>query len=95
LNTLSLEDILKFKIESFINRKEIRDCFDIEFLCKSGVKLNIDKKLAQSLLKTIEKLNMKDYKVKLGAIIEKNAREYYIKKNFEFLKNILNRIIFS
>jgi len=38
---------------------------------------------------------MKDYKVKLGAIIEKNAREYYIKKNFEFLKNILNRIIFS
>jgi len=95
LNTLSLEDMLKFKIEGFINRKEIRDCFDIEFLCKSGVKLNIDKKLAQSLLKTIEKLNMKDYKVKLGAIVEKNAREYYIKKNFEFLKNILNRIIFS
>ncbi len=95
LNTLSLEDTLKFKIESFIDRKEIRDCFDIEFLCKSGVELKVDKKLAQSLLKTINQLSTRDYKVKLGAIIEKRERDYYIKKNFEFLKNVLNRIIFS
>ena len=95
LNTLSLEDTLKFKIECFIKRKEIRDCFDIEFLCKSGVKLKIDKKMAQSLLKAIEQLKINDYKIKLGAIIEKNEREYYIKKNFEFLKNVLNRIILS
>jgi len=40
-------------------------------------------------------LSTKDYKVKLGAIIEKRERDYYIKKNFEFLKNVLNRIIFS
>ncbi|HOK55983.1 MAG TPA: nucleotidyl transferase AbiEii/AbiGii toxin family protein [bacterium] len=36
VNTLYLKDTLRFKIESFLDRGEIRDCFDIEFLGKKG-----------------------------------------------------------
>lgn len=95
VNSLSLEEMINFKIESFLSRGEIRDCFDIEFLLKKGFELKIDKEKSEKLLKKIEELTPKDYKVKLASIIEKNFREYYIRKNFEFLKGELKKIILS
>ncbi len=31
----------EFEIEAFLNRGEIRDCFDIEFLLRRGVELPV------------------------------------------------------
>ncbi|MCX7914169.1 MAG: nucleotidyl transferase AbiEii/AbiGii toxin family protein, partial [Thermodesulfovibrionales bacterium] len=39
VRTLSLEEVMKSKIETFLSRKEIRDVFDIEFLLKGVLKL--------------------------------------------------------
>ncbi|MCM8802494.1 MAG: nucleotidyl transferase AbiEii/AbiGii toxin family protein [Candidatus Omnitrophica bacterium] len=95
VNSLSLNDMLKFKIESFLKRGEIRDCFDIEFLLRKGVELKIEKTKGKKFLKKIENLSLNDYKVKLGSIVEKDVRQYYIKRNFEFLKSEFKRLIFN
>ena len=39
VRTLSLQEIMSSKIETFLNRREIRDVFDIEFLLKKGIEL--------------------------------------------------------
>lgn len=39
VRSLSLEDVMRSKIEAFLDRKEIRDVFDIEFLVKRGLRL--------------------------------------------------------
>lgn len=93
VNTPSLENIMKIKIESFLNRGEIRNCFDIEFLVKKGISLNIKKNVAKKVLKKIKNFKSVDYKIKLGPIIDIKERDYYVKKNFEFLTGELNKII--
>jgi len=92
VNSIDLNDMMKFKIESFLSRKEIRDCFDIEFLFKIGIPINLNVKQAKLLLKEIEKLKENDYKIKLGSIIEREVRNYYLKKNFYILKMELMKI---
>jgi len=93
VNSITLEDMLNLKVESFLDRKEIRDCFDIEFLLKRGLPLTIEKEQAIEMTKIIRSFKENDYKVKLGSILEKKERDYYIRKNFEFLKMELKRII--
>ncbi|MCX7770711.1 MAG: nucleotidyl transferase AbiEii/AbiGii toxin family protein [Proteobacteria bacterium] len=85
VRTLSLEEVMKSKIEAFLSRKEIRDIFDIEFLIKRGVKLNAKKDDLLQLLEGIETLSKSDYSVKLGSILDVEWRKYYIKENFKIL----------
>jgi predicted nucleotidyltransferase component of viral defense system len=85
VRTLSLEEVMKFKIEAFLNRKEIRDVFDIEFLLRKGIQLKTTKEELEKILEGIRALDKKDYLVKLGSILEPNERKYYIKENFKFL----------
>lgn len=89
VNSIKLQDMMEFKIKSFLEREEIRDCFDIEFLLRRGIPLKINKKSAEKLIEKIEGLTKIDYKVKLGAILEKKDRDYYLNKNFEFLKSVI------
>lgn len=68
-------------------RGEIRDCFDIEFLLRKGISLSELK--AEQLNKLKERLsgfNEKDFKVKLGSILESDIRRYYIKNRFTYLQ---------
>lgn len=86
LKVVSLEDMMKAKIDAFLGRYEIRDIFDIEFLLKKGVILNAPKEQLKSLLSGIDKLNKKDYSIKLGSILDIDQRKYYINENFKILK---------
>lgn len=94
LNALTLDEMMKAKIDAFLNRAEIRDVYDIEFLLKKGVKLNADGKTAEKILRTIDKLTKNDYKVKLGSILEDEKRKYYNKSNFRILKSYLENLSF-
>jgi hypothetical protein len=42
LKSFTLEQMMKNKIEAFLERKEIRDVFDIEFLSRRGVNLSVE-----------------------------------------------------
>ncbi len=89
LNTVPLDDMMKAKVNAFIERKEIRDAFDIEFLLKRGMILNADQKKKELILETINSLSKSDYKVKLGSILEHDIRNYYVSENFKILKSCL------
>jgi predicted nucleotidyltransferase component of viral defense system len=90
LTALSLKDMMLNKIECFMTRKEIRDVFDIEFLVKKGIALPDEPSTLSESLKLIEGFTKKDYTVKLGSILERDQRKYYIAENFKILKAAIN-----
>jgi predicted nucleotidyltransferase component of viral defense system len=93
LKTASLPDMMKAKIRAFLNRNEVRDVYDIEFLFKKGIFLDADRKTLSSLLAGIGKLTRKDYSVKLGSLLESEQRKYYTAKNFRILKMHLTELL--
>lgn len=93
LKTVSLEDMMNFKIDAFLDRGEIRDCFDIEFLLMKGMKLNTQKEILIKLLQKIDSFKKNDYKIKLGSILEEKKRKYYVENNFKILKMKVREII--
>lgn len=90
LRTHTLEQTMKNKINALIDRNEIRDAFDLEFLIRKGIDLseiNTDTKI--QLIGKIESFTDNDFKVKLGSIITAEKRDYYIQNRFGFLKEKL------
>lgn len=91
LKVHTLEQTMKNKINALIERGEIRDGFDIEFLLRKSIsipELNNEQKL--KLTQRIEGFKEKDFKVKLGSILESDIRNYYIENRFAFLKEKLS-----
>ena len=90
LNALTLDQMMKNKIEAFLNRGEIRDCFDIEFMLRRGVEIPyMDEKQSIAFRKKLTLLKDRDFKVKLGSILENDTRDYYIANRFRFLQEKL------
>lgn len=86
LKIISLEEMMKAKIAAFLERKEIRDVFDMEFLLKKGVGLDTSPQAMKKLLEQIDSFTKKDYTVKLGSLLEQEQRKYYVDENFKILK---------
>lgn len=90
LKTHTLDQTINNKIEAFLDRGEIRDCFDIEFMVRRGVEIPLkEEKESIALRKKITNLKEIDFKVKLGSILEDDTREYYVTHRFRFLEDIL------
>ena len=86
----TLEQTMKNKIKAFLDRGEIRDCFDIEFLIRRGVDLPVgsEREFAE-IQKKITSFKDVDFRVKLGSILEKDIRDYYAENRFSFLEEKL------
>ncbi|MBW2410163.1 MAG: nucleotidyl transferase AbiEii/AbiGii toxin family protein [Deltaproteobacteria bacterium] len=94
LKAHTLDQTMLNKVNAFLDRNEIRDCFDMEFLLRRGVALPADiAKKASRLLEKIDSFKDRDFKVKLGSIIEAEAREYYVTQRFSYLKERLSSAI--
>ena len=91
LKTLKLEDIMEEKTKTFLERGEIRDVFDVEFLYKKGYELTENPALLRKLLNKINSFTANDYKVKLGSLVQGEQRKYYIDKNFSILKDAIGQ----
>ncbi|MCM8765822.1 MAG: nucleotidyl transferase AbiEii/AbiGii toxin family protein [Candidatus Omnitrophica bacterium] len=91
LKVVALSEMMKAKIEAFLARKEIRDAFDIEFLLKKGVDLVSNQENLKRVLEALNSLTKKDYTVKLGSLLEKEERNYYLKENFKILKSAIRQ----
>lgn len=89
LNIVSGADMMREKINAFLDREEIRDVFDIEFLLKKGVKLDASLDVLNKVLKKINSLTKNDYSQKLGSLLEEEQRKYYIEENFKILKTAI------
>jgi predicted nucleotidyltransferase component of viral defense system len=96
LKAHSLEQTMKNKIEAFLSRGEIRDCFDIEFMLRRGTDLPVlSVKQLGELRKRAAGFKDVDFKVKLGSIVDMNARAYYVQNRFSYLIERLNAIASS
>jgi len=94
LKAHTLDQSMKNKIEAFLDRGEIRDCFDIEFLLRRGVEFSFtDERQSVAFQKKLAGLKDRDFKVKLGSILEDEIREYYVTHRFHFLQEKLASIV--
>lgn len=90
LNTMTLEDMMKNKVQALLSRKEIRDAFDMEFLVRRGIALPSDMHTRSQLLTVIRSFSKKDFKVKLGSILPSDVRGYYTESGFALLERHLS-----
>ncbi|RLB79717.1 MAG: hypothetical protein DRH24_12070 [Deltaproteobacteria bacterium] len=86
VRVVTLQDMMRLKVNAFLERGEIRDVYDIEFLLRKGIALNLPEDTLRSLLDGINSLKKRDYTVKLGSLLEEPQRRYYIEENFKLLK---------
>ena len=83
LKAHTLNQTMKNKFDAFHDRGEIRDCFDIEFLLRRGVELPaITNRQFTEFQKKLVRFKEKDFKVKLGSILENEMRKYYVEQRF-------------
>ncbi len=90
--TISLPKMMELKINALLDRKEIRDAFDLEFLIRRGIPFDYPIETIHELKKIITAFKQNDYKVKLGSIISVEDRKYYNENKFKFLIQHLNYI---
>jgi predicted nucleotidyltransferase component of viral defense system len=94
LNTHTLDQTMKNKVEAFFDRGEIRDCFDIEFLLRRGVDLpTLSDRQSVEFRGKLAGLKDRDFKVKLGSILENDIRNYYIVNRFRYLEEKLGLLL--
>ena len=91
VRTIPLETMMTSKIDAFLQRKEIRDAYDLEFLVKKGTKVEISSEKAKQILAAIDALTRQDYNVKLSSLLETDQRAYYRENNFRILKEWLGK----
>jgi len=85
LKVCTLPQMMKNKIDAALHRKDIRDCFDIEFLLRQGVGIESTHSRFIELRKLINSFKEKDYKVTLGSTLESDVRKYYIDNKLDYL----------
>ncbi|HAJ32983.1 MAG TPA: hypothetical protein DCK79_06385 [Candidatus Atribacteria bacterium] len=90
LKSFTLEQIMKNKIGALLDRKEIRDVFDIEFLTRKGVNISANYEELKKIKEIIGGFEKRDYYVTLGSLLADDTREYYKNDNFTYLLGIID-----
>lgn len=93
LRAHTLDQTMKNKIDALLDRGEIRDCFDIEFMLRRGTKLpDLPVVKIESLMEKATGFRLRDFKVTLGSIVNSDARNYYVQNRFGLLVEKLEAI---
>lgn len=90
VTAITLDKIMALKINALLDRKEIRDAFDIEFLIRRGISMTPSAAEIQAMKSVLNGFKPMDYKVKLGSILTSEYRDYYNENGFSFLLGHLN-----
>lgn len=94
LRAHTLDQTMKNKIDALLDRGEIRDCFDIEFMLRRGTELpDLSMGQVKNLMKRTTGFKDKDFKVKLGSIVDSDTRIYYAQNRFSYLLEKLNAVL--
>jgi hypothetical protein len=86
----TLKQMLRNKVLALIDRGEVRDAFDIEFLVRKGIERDLGDEERKAVLRRLRGFNKKDFNVKLGSILAPELREYYKANRFAFLEEKLS-----
>jgi predicted nucleotidyltransferase component of viral defense system len=94
LKTMTLDQMMKNKIQAILDRKEIRDAFDIEFLLRRGINFpELTTKRLLQMKNVVEGFTDKEFKVTLGSVLESDIRGHYINDRFSYLLEVLSHKI--
>ena len=86
----TLEQTMENKIAALLERGEIRDGFDIEFLLRRGISIpDLPDTDRTKMISRLDEFKVNDFKVKLGSVLEKDIRSYYIENKFKYLRRKL------
>jgi len=91
LRVVTLEEAMKNKIKAALDRKDIRDFFDIEFILRQGIMLQGNKTELSELKAIVSGFKDNDYKVVLGSLLDSETRKYYVKNKFDYLLSKVGR----
>ncbi|MEE8432620.1 MAG: nucleotidyl transferase AbiEii/AbiGii toxin family protein [Candidatus Desulfatibia sp.] len=90
LKAHTLEQTMKNKISALLERGEVRDGFDIEFLLRQGIPLpDLSEADKSKIAARLDGFKENDFKVKLGSVLESDIRAYYIENQFRYLRQKL------
>lgn len=93
VKAMTLEQMMRNKIEAFLERGEIRDCFDMEFMLRKGVAMQASKEELEAVGEKILQFKARDFSVTLGSLLDRETREIYKKNRFEYLAGTVNRLL--
>jgi len=85
----TLSRMCRNKVLALIDREEIRDAFDLEFLVRRGVALDLEEGEKQKIIKRLSAFKKRDFDVKLGSVLPPEVRNYYREKRFAYLEEKL------
>jgi len=85
----TLNQMFKSKVSALLDRVEIRDAFDLEFLARKGVDLDLSQQDKKKIIERLHRFTKKDFSVKLGSILLSEVRDYYNKQKFSYLEEKL------
>jgi predicted nucleotidyltransferase component of viral defense system len=85
----TLRQMFQNKVQALIGRGEIRDAFDLEFLARKGVVMELEEQQSQKVRKKLRGFKKRDFDVKLGSILVPELREYYRENRFRYLEEKL------
>jgi len=89
VRVVSGPDMMREKIAAFLDRGEVRDAFDVEFLLKKGEALDGAQETLRKLLAGIRSLPKNDFSQKLGSLLEDDQRRYYSENKFRILEQAI------
>jgi predicted nucleotidyltransferase component of viral defense system len=93
LKAHTLEQTMINKIAALLERAEVRDGFDIEFLLRQGILMpDIPETDKAKLISRLDSFKPNDFKVKLGSVLESDIRTYYIENQFKYLRRKLTSV---
>lgn len=93
LRAITLASMMSLKTAALIDRREIRDAYDMEFLVKRGILPVGGADVLHRVRHRIAAFKKTDYTAKLGSLIEPELRPYYRDQNFRILKTAIeNRL---
>lgn len=89
LRVMILNQMMLLKTLALLDRGEIRDAYDMEFMLKRGILLQAEAKVLEKILRRINGFTKIDYSSKLGSLLEPEMRAYYREQNFRILKTAI------
>ena len=85
----TLNQMFKSKVSALLDRVEIRDAFDLEFLARRGVELDLSQQDKKKIIERLRGFTKRDFSVKLGSVLLSEVRGYYNQKRFTYLEEKL------
>ena len=85
----TLSQMFKNKVSALLDRVEIRDAFDLEFLARRGVDLDLSQQDKEKIIERLHGFTKRDFSVKLGSVLLSDVRDYYNQQKFTYLEEKL------